>query len=84
MDVENIPSSKSILSSKDKIRIREHAMTFCSVPMTLEELGRRTGESKETLLYEFREVLHTIDQEYFKTVNNILSWLDNNMQRQAS
>lgn len=84
MDVENIPGSESQVSSKEIIKIREHAMMFCSVPMTLEELGRRTGESKETLLYEFREVLHKFDQEYFKTVNNILSWLDNNMHRQAS
>ena len=57
-------------------QIIEHANIFLSIPMTLQELSRRTAITEEVLLNEFNNNLYLIDESLALRVKRVLKFLE--------
>ena len=58
-------------------QIIEHAIIFLSIPMTLQELSKRTAIKEEELLKEFNNKLYLIDESLAIKVRKVLKFLEN-------
>lgn len=61
-------------------QVIEHANLFLSLPMTLNELSKRTTIKEDDLLKEFNYDLYLIDKALALRVEKVLEYLEKNKQ----
>ncbi len=72
------------MSEERKFKVMEAASVFISLPMTLEELTKRTDITQNEALQYFNKDLKVIDYKKYLTVQKILKFLDGYKVKKAN
>lgn len=72
------------MGAEKRARVLGVANIFVSIPMTLNELSKRTGLTEEEALQYFNNDLKTIDYDKYLSVQRILKFLSSHKVKAVS